>query len=191
MTPAVNPEPDLSGFSPRSEAADRLERVAARAAAGGDRDAWDWLYRHTAERLGRFVAWRVGGRKDLADDAVQETWLTIAKSLECFDADRGSFAVWACGVAANVIRNRLRDWRRSSGRTTPLTGDEPGRAAGDTALRIAEVLANLPTEYEAVLRGKYLDGRTVAEMAAATGDSEKAIESRLTRAREAFRGAYG
>jgi DNA-directed RNA polymerase specialized sigma24 family protein len=37
---------------------------------------------------------------------------------------------------------------------------------------------------------KYLEGRSVADIAAERGESPKATESLLTRAREAFRQAY-
>ena len=43
---------------------------------------------------------------------------------------------------------------------------------------------------KAVLRAKYLDGRSMAEIAAAWGETPKAVESLLTRARQAFREAY-
>jgi RNA polymerase sigma-70 factor (ECF subfamily) len=52
-------------------------------------------------------------------------------------------------------------------------------------------LVALPDHYESVLRAKYLDGRSVAEIALQRGESEKAVESLLTRARAAFREAYG
>ena len=51
--------------------------------------------------------------------------------------------------------------------------------------------AELPERYEAVLRMKYLERMSVADMAAARGETEKAVESLLSRAREAFREAYG
>ncbi len=41
-----------------------------------------------------------------------------------------------------------------------------------------------------MLRAKYLDGLSVAEIAAARGETTKAIESLLSRARQAFRKAY-
>ena len=44
--------------------------------------------------------------------------------------------------------------------------------------------------YEAVLRAKYLDRQTVEEIAAARGETMKAVESLLSRARQAFREAY-
>jgi DNA-directed RNA polymerase specialized sigma24 family protein len=41
-----------------------------------------------------------------------------------------------------------------------------------------------------VLQAKYLDGRSVADIAAEWGESLKAVESLLTRARQAFRELY-
>ena len=41
-----------------------------------------------------------------------------------------------------------------------------------------------------MLRAKYLDGRPVDAIAADAGASPKAVESLLTRARQAFRQAY-
>ncbi|HBI44343.1 MAG TPA: hypothetical protein DDY78_16050, partial [Planctomycetales bacterium] len=57
--------------------------------------------------------------------------------------------------------------------------------------RLAAALSALPDRYEAVLRAKYLDGRSVIDIAAESGETPKAIESLLSRARQAFRDAYG
>jgi RNA polymerase sigma-70 factor (ECF subfamily) len=61
----------------------------------------------------------------------------------------------------------------------------------ERAERVAAALAELPERYEAVLRMKYLDRSSVGEIAAQTGETEKAVESLLGRARAAFREAYG
>jgi DNA-directed RNA polymerase specialized sigma24 family protein len=42
-----------------------------------------------------------------------------------------------------------------------------------------------------VLRAKYVDQKSVAEIAREQGENSKAIESLLTRARCAFRDAFG
>jgi RNA polymerase sigma-70 factor (ECF subfamily) len=57
----------------------------------------------------------------------------------------------------------------------------------ERAERIAATLDMLPERQEAVLRAKYLDEHSVAEIAAAWKETPKAIESLLTRARQAFR----
>jgi RNA polymerase sigma-70 factor (ECF subfamily) len=63
-------------------------------------------------------------------------------------------------------------------------------AAIEKAERVAVALAALPEHYEALLRAKYLDQMTVAQIADMRGESGKAVESLLTRARQAFREAY-
>ena len=62
--------------------------------------------------------------------------------------------------------------------------------ARENAERVAEALTAINPLYEVVLRAKYLEKQTVDEMAAALGESSKTIESRLTRARQAFREVY-
>ncbi len=53
--------------------------------------------------------------------------------------------------------------------------------------RIAATLGAIAERQEAVLRAKYLDGLSVAEIAAQWNETPKAIESLLNRARQAFR----
>ena len=60
----------------------------------------------------------------------------------------------------------------------------------EQAEQVARALAALPDRYEAVLRAKYLDLDSVERISAKWDESPKAIESLLTRARQAFRTAY-
>ena len=170
------------------------EAVFVRAAAGGDRMAWRQLLEGNAERVARYVRWRCAGIPDLTADVIQQSWLEAARSLKRFDPALGSFSDWVGGVVRRVILAELRKWRRYRHRHRSLAGlPEPVQSAmepsGD-AETVVRVLAELPEEYEAVLRAKYLDGCSVREIAGATGLGEKAVESRLTRARDAFRTAY-
>jgi RNA polymerase sigma-70 factor (ECF subfamily) len=80
-------------------------------------------------------------------------------------------------------------------RLQPIVGDWPAPDAAGTAERerseqIALALAELSPRYEQVLRAKYLDGLSVQVIAEQSGETPKAIESLLTRARQAFREAY-
>jgi RNA polymerase sigma-70 factor, ECF subfamily len=167
------------------------ERGLRSAVLAGDERAWQSWYDATFAELYRYVCWRCAGLRDVADDLVQETWLTAARRIRAFDPDQASFAAWLRGIAANVIRNHLRGVRRTKP-TVPLVGHEPISATDDRAdkERIALALAALYERYEAVLRAKYLEQRSVADIAAEWGETPKAVESLLTRAREAFREAY-
>ena len=170
------------------------ERATRDAVLAGDRAAWRAWYDGHFGPLAAYARWRCGGLPDLADDVIQETWLVAVRRLRSFDPQKGPFAAWLAGIAANAARNAVRGRRRRDRRSRPLDGAAEPACGGDRptdqAERVAAALAALPERYEAVLRAKYLDRRTVDEIAAARGDTPKAVESLLTRARQAFREAY-
>lgn len=172
------------------QAGDRVERERElrRAALAGEEFAWRTLYDDAFAGLYAYVLWRCGGLRDRADEAVQETWLTAVRRLRAFDPAAGSFAAWLRGIAANVLRNQF---RREQRRMKPLESEPlAAEESREQAERIAAALGELPPHYEAVLRMKYLEGRSVADISEERDESPKAVESLLTRAREAFRQAY-
>jgi RNA polymerase sigma-70 factor (ECF subfamily) len=178
------------------QASDRVwrERGLRDAVLVGDEQAWSALYADAFDGLHAYVNWRCAGWRDLADEIVQETWLIAVRRIRTFAPERGSFAGWLRGIAANVLRNHLRQHVRRNGE--PMGEARQSAATGDSLQqreqveRVALALAELPEHYEAVLRAKYLDGQSVAEIAAKWNESPKAIESLLTRARQAFREVY-
>jgi RNA polymerase sigma-70 factor (ECF subfamily) len=179
--------PDLNGSA--------REDVLHRAVLGGDELAWRMLYESAFDGLYRYVHWRTGGLRDWTDEVVQETWLTAVRRIRTFDPHRGGFLHWVRGIAVNVLRNHQRKEKLRTGTVGQFVMASDAPASDDAqkreqAEKIAATLASLPEHYEHVLRAKYVDGQTVAEIAAAGGDTEKAVESLLTRARVAFRKAY-
>ncbi len=139
--------------------------------------------------------WRCGGWRELADEVLQDTWLTAIRRIRSFKPEAGSFRGWLCGIAVNVLRNQLRSQRRRAARQESLNGEvgHDDLAAGkrEQAERVARALAGLSERHELVLRLKYFEQKSVAAIAAEWRETEKAVESLLTRARAAFREAYG
>jgi RNA polymerase sigma-70 factor (ECF subfamily) len=177
------------------EADDRVwrERGLREAVLAGDEQAWRQWYDESFADLYAYVLWRCGGLRDHADELTQEVWLTAVRRLSSFDPGSGSFVGWLRGIAAQLARNHFRKEQRRAN----LFGHMRARESPDTdwhqreqAERVARALAELPEHYEAVLRAKYLDGLEMAAIAQARGQSLKAIESLLSRAREAFRIVY-
>jgi RNA polymerase sigma-70 factor (ECF subfamily) len=173
------------------------ERGLRSAVLAGDERAWQTWYDEAYPALAAYVAWRCVGLRDWIDDVVQETWLTAVHRIRSFKPEEGSFAGWLRGIAANILRNRLRREVRHAQRTQSLNGQavklptvENPTEKRERAERIAGALADLPQRYEAVLRAKYLDEQSVAQIAEAWQETPKAIESLLTRARVAFREAF-
>jgi RNA polymerase sigma-70 factor (ECF subfamily) len=173
------------------------ERSLRKAVLAGDEQAWRAWYEESFAALDAYVSWRCGGLRDLADEVLQETWLIAVRRVREFDPEEGRFLSWLCGIAANVLRNRLRErarlvrksellqWRLRPVRTPGVATEQD-----ESAEQIARALDALPERYEDVLRAKYLDQRSVADIAAEWKETPKAIESLLTRARQAFRDAY-
>jgi RNA polymerase sigma-70 factor (ECF subfamily) len=168
------------------------EQMLRRKVLAGDQAAWQTLYDGAFAALWAYASWRCAGWPDLTEEITQETWLAAVRRMRDFDPSRASFATWLRGIAAHVVRNHLRARQRRSepadlGAIEPISDLPHG---GELAELIARVLVELPERYEAVLRAKYLDQASVAQIAAESGESPKAIESVLTRARQAFRSAY-
>lgn len=175
---------------------DRLmrERLLRDAVAVGDESAWRTWFEAEYAPLEAYVLWRCGSLRDLADDVLQETWMTAVRRIRSFNPETGSFHNWLCGIAGNTARNHLRSRRRRVQRFVSLNGDvgrdDPAIALRERSERIAQTLAELPERYELVLRMKYLEQMSMAAIASEWNDTEKAVESLLTRARAAFREAF-
>ena len=169
------------------------EELLLRAVLGGDERSWQVWYEETFEDLYAYIVWRCHGRRDRADEIAQETWLVAVRHVRRFDPHRGSFLDWLRGVAANVLRNHLRQERRRLGREHAVARGNASDLRDerwDQSYRVAAALDALPERQEAVLRAKYLDGLSVDEIATMWNESVKAVESLLSRARQGFRHLY-
>jgi RNA polymerase sigma-70 factor (ECF subfamily) len=177
-----------------SQERSQRERALRRRVLAGDEAAWAALYEGAFAGLWAYVSWRCAGRPDLAEEVAQETWLVAVRRLRAFDPRRASFPAWLRGIAANVLRNRFHRQRRHAHQALDeqrlLAPPDPRAEQREQAELVARALAALPGRYEAVLRAKYLEQAGVEGIAADWGETPKAIESLLARARQALRTAY-
>src|SRR5438067_814560 len=111
------------------------ERGLQSAVLAGDEQAWRTWYDESFAALDAYVLWRSGGMRDLADDIVQETWLTAVRRIRSFDPVQAAFVTWLRGIAANLLRNHWRRQRPPLAASHPPTSDTD---AHDQAERIAE-----------------------------------------------------
>jgi RNA polymerase sigma-70 factor, ECF subfamily len=171
------------------------EHALRRAVRAGDAAAWQVWYDECFAGLDAYVLWRCGQLRDHADEVVQDTWLIAVRRIATFDPERASFGVWLRGIAGGVLRNRFRLAARRQ-RLRPPAVDLVAPPADEALQRreqaeqVARALCALPERHEAMLRARYLEGRCVADIAAQTNETVKAVESLLSRARHAFRAAY-
>ncbi len=169
------------------------ERGLRAAILAGDGQAWRTLYDVHKDGLYTYVYVRVGRNVHAAEEITQETWLTALRRIRSFDPERGRFHDWLRGIAASLIANEQRRWarrRRLAEANMPIPDAVVPALANEAAETVALAFTALPPHYQAVLRAKYEEQRAVADIAESLGQTSKAVESLLGRARTVFREAY-
>jgi RNA polymerase sigma-70 factor, ECF subfamily len=199
----------LRALEPAFDHAWRARALAGEAAA---------VRRLTDAALGplyAFCLYRVGRDRHLCEEVVQETVLRAVLDLESYEPARsgGNIFPWLSGLARNEVRRALARQRRECPGQGPASletlwdridgellevyarlesdpFDDELLRRDETRQMVNATMGQLPPHYREALEAKYLHGRSVRDIAAAAGTTEKAIESLLSRAREAFRATF-
>lgn len=196
MWPRKPDKPD-----PQSE-----DRALVRRMRAGDEGAFEQLFEAYFQSLYRFALTRVDQDVELAKEMAQATF---CKALEKLDTYRGEAALfsWLCSICRFEISGHFRRVQRLPPPLQLIEDGDPLRGvleslAADTAdpesallrrevARLVHVtIDHLPPHYSKVLEWKYSDGLSVKQIAERLETSPKAVESLLTRARQAFRDGF-
>jgi RNA polymerase sigma-70 factor (ECF subfamily) len=135
---------------------------------GGDREAFDVLYRRFVRPVFALALRRLGDR-GRAEDATQETFASIWRSASSYKPSRGPGAPWLYAVARNAIVDRTRV--RSELPMEPP--DEPTREPGPAeraeqswvSFRVHAALEGLPDSERVLLELAYWGGLSQSEIA--------------------------
>jgi RNA polymerase sigma-70 factor (ECF subfamily) len=145
------------------------------------------IYRETLDDVYGVVSRRCDGDRDLTEDVVQETWLRAVRVWPSDGIPEKPMA-WLTTVASRILSNHFR--RRPLDRLDDAAL-EP--AAPDTTQvnerrsLLERALARLPALQGKLLEAFHFDDRAVADIAREHRLSERAVEGRLRRARQALR----
>ncbi|WP_077147857.1 RNA polymerase sigma factor [Sphingopyxis sp. KK2] len=176
------------------------QQLAARA-RGGHEDGYRALLGRYKAAVYRLIVKHVGDA-DEAMDLTQETFVAAFAALDRYDGTR-PFRIWISRIALNKCRDwaRRRTVRAFFARALPL--DIAHHVASESPLpdiavadrlelaRVREAVAALPAKLREVLLLRSLDEMSQSEVAAILGVSEKAVETRLYRARARLRVLLG
>jgi len=102
--------------------------------------------------------------------------------------DEATLWSWLIVLGRSVVADRGRKETRLRRFLKSFRIERPARVPSDESLEAA--LAKLSVEERSLLRWKYEESRTVSEISSELKISEKAVESRLTRARKSLRKYY-
>ncbi len=159
----------------------------------GDETAFRLLFdRHNP----RFLAYarRYMGGKGGASDAVQETWLAIARRIRRLD-DPALFRAWGY----RILTNKCVDWGRKmqSDRTmNEVMALENATSAANSnhpmedRLTVKALMRRLPADRQALMSLFYVEGLTVGELANIFDIPAGTVKSRLHNTREALKQDY-
>jgi RNA polymerase sigma factor (sigma-70 family) len=167
-----------------------------RRARGGDAEAWRTLYQRYLPAVWR-QAYALVADVHTAEDITSETMLALLRGIGRLESDGSSVASWL----RTVVRCKAADHHRKVFRTRdrlPIAVGGSGDCLVDsnpcepleveeTRAHVLSVLDKMPERQRIVLEWKYLEGLRVREMAERLGETEKAVETVLYRARIGFR----
>ena len=167
------------------------DRDDALAAAGGDRDAFERLYRSQLPRVYSLVARMLGDQRE-AEEVVQDVFVRAWRKLPTFRGD-AALSTWLHRLAVNVVLSR----RKSEGIRKDRTSDDefaidvaPARPATvGERLDLEGAIAQLPTGARRVFVLHDVEGFTHEEIGGQLGITPGGSKAQLHRARLLLREA--
>ncbi len=176
------------------------KRTARKETDGRTADEFNRLYRDHADRIYRF-AQRLCGQVDDAKDLVQDTFLNAYRGLRQFRGE-AQLSTWLYTIAARACMRMRRKRKGEPQRELsledfiptsegefrlqiPTDGLTPEEALENKQLRrtLNQAIQKLPKNYRLVLVLRDMEGLTAKEVGAVMGLNERAVKSRLHRAR--------
>ncbi|MFH1228151.1 MAG: sigma-70 family RNA polymerase sigma factor [Planctomycetota bacterium] len=160
------------------------------AQAGSSRAFEDIVVRY--QQMVFWLAYRMLGDRNLADNVTQDTFIRIYKSLKGFDLNR-NFSTWLRRITVNRTVDYLRKYKN---RPIPLdqigdiAGLSPEPEAAEEAKRIRALVDELPERYKTVIMLRDIEGLGTKEVSEIIGKPEATIRWRLHQARVILKNKY-
>jgi RNA polymerase sigma-70 factor (ECF subfamily) len=164
-----------------------------RQSTAGVAQAFAELFRRRHLDVFRFAV-HMTGSASMSEDIVQEVFLAVMRDGARYDAGRATVAAWLCGIARNLVRQRLERDRRltpvdfadngepsavDNGAVDPLAG----LLRAERIEKLRRAVQALPLPYREAVVLCDLQEMSYGDAAAALGCPVGTVRSRLHRAR--------
>jgi RNA polymerase sigma-70 factor (ECF subfamily) len=180
--------------------AERDDMELHRRLMGGDRGAFDELYRrYSPASYG--LAYRLTGQQVLAQDVVHDSFLALWRAPEAYDPARGPFRTFFLSLvhhrAVDTVRReeRMRKRNERASNLERLSGEDVAEDVVDQAYlvvrrkEVREALTMLPPDQRTVLEKAYFEGHTQARIAEELGIPIGTVKTRTLAAMQKLRRA--
>jgi len=151
-------------------------------AAQRERSHFAELYEQNFDRVYAFIARRAPSREE-AQDLTAEVFHQALASLQNFKWQGSPFIAWLYGIAANVLATH---WHRIGRDPEELSEDweQGGTDEIERRAMLAELVEALPPDQRTVIIRRFIEQRSIRDVAQELGRSEGAIKQLQVRARE-------
>jgi RNA polymerase sigma-70 factor, ECF subfamily len=199
VLPVLPVEQPASGRSFLSSIRQRLagDEELAEQLQCGNTDALTVIFnRYSALLFG--IARRVLKNDAEAEDAVQQVFLDVFRSIQQFDREKGSFRNWLMMFTYQRTFNRRRAQISNGFFDTEAIDDSiadrgslsswrPGYSTGENSILIDQVLETLEPRQKRTIELIYREGLTAHEVSVRTGESVRIVRHNLYRGLEKLR----
>lgn len=152
---------------------------------------WDDIYQSMLPKLFNYFLYRTRDEKiaeDLSSITLERTWSNKWR----YRSDLASVQSWIFGIARNVFREYLREYRKSSSRSIPLEPEDSqpdlfDRNKFDTKIQLKRLVSMLPEKEQELVALKYGAGLNNRKIAKLLHLSESNVGTRLFRTVESLR----
>jgi RNA polymerase sigma-70 factor (ECF subfamily) len=144
------------------------------------------LYERHFHRVYAYVARRASSRAE-AEDVTSEVFEQAFRNLKKFEWRGVPFVAWLYRIAANALADTRRARARDAFDPPPDVAD--GREAEEIERRaiVFQIVERLPDVQRQVIEMRFVDQKSIREIAAALGRSEGAVKQLQLRALENLR----
>lgn len=170
------------------KAFDRFQKILAapyewfliQEAKRGDREAFGKLYEYYLDPLYRFVFFRVGQKREIAEDIVSDVFLKAWQKLESFK--KGNFRAWLYMIARNLVIDQYRASAKVHVGVDESLADakiniEDSVLTSIACQEVIDAMKHLTEEQQEVLLLKFVEDMGNKEIAKITGKREDAVRA--------------
>ena len=155
-------------------------------AAKADPRRFAELYELNFDRVYAFIARRGRDRAE-AEDLTAEVFHHALANLGRFEWRGVPFAGWLLQIARNAMADRWQRAARERGEPAPDPRDDGHRADVDRRAVLADLVARLPHDQQRVVLERFIEQKTVREIARELGRTEGAVKQLQLRALQSLR----